>query len=658
MKKKTLNNTIENLMRNMQLKQNSLNPLTANEISKYILQTFENENFVIVDHINNYYEKKSTIDLSLKNTARLIIDDTTPQKNIYFEYYHKNNDNNTVQLKQSYIVKNNEYINNNEVINNLDDIADEQIFNKEELIDILKKSNQVPNRVLAQAQNSVLNNDEITDAIIENIDKVANNKFINVLQELERATSRNEKLDIPNWQRTKYKWYEFYVNKLPEKVKILCDISKINAYALNYPTKQNDVLFKKNKLENTVNLAKNIKDTKYIDFLNELKDVIEKNKEYFNIQSYYSLYDVNTENAPTRDKMFSIIRDINESNIDQVIDSLLPDVEKNRLSNINKINFEIDIYNVQIKEANKKLIEIKPTLLKSMEDLQNINSKYRTYESNDILTRYRINRLDDVRDVIEAPEQLKSENDLLKLLEDDKTEYNNLTFNYENLSEKLQKESYKNYELAEQMNDLKEKLKNSNIFELKNKNSLKQQINDIHNELNNTSNKMDSYLNEMNNIRKQIIPFEKASEVYDLINNNSLVKNQIFHCKNSLIEKNINLEKINLFYLKFNNLKNDYKNLLIKYREKVPTYANITNEICKKIYNENKFLDDQKNPILSLNNIENETNEILKNNSNLKLKLNIINKEINQNIQINQKTENEKNNNENTNNFDEIEIIE
>lgn len=58
MKKKTLNNTIENLMKNIQLRQNSINPLTADEISKYILQTFENENFVIVDHINNYYEKK------------------------------------------------------------------------------------------------------------------------------------------------------------------------------------------------------------------------------------------------------------------------------------------------------------------------------------------------------------------------------------------------------------------------------------------------------------------------------------------------------------------------------------------------------------------------------------------------------------------------
>ena len=47
MKKKTLNNTIENLMKNIQLRQNSINPLTADEISKYILQTFENENFVI-----------------------------------------------------------------------------------------------------------------------------------------------------------------------------------------------------------------------------------------------------------------------------------------------------------------------------------------------------------------------------------------------------------------------------------------------------------------------------------------------------------------------------------------------------------------------------------------------------------------------------------
>lgn len=654
MKKKTLNNTIENLMRNIQLKQNSLNPLTADEISKYILQTFENENFVIVDHINNYYEKKSTIDLSLKNTARLIIDDTTPQKNIYFEYYHKNNDN-TVQLKQSYIIKNNEYINNNEVTNNLNDIADEQIFNKEELIDILNKSNQVPNRVLAQAQNFVLNNDEVTDAIIENIDKVANNKFVNVLQELERATSRNEKLDIPNWQRTKYKWYEFYANKLPEKVKILCDISKINAYALNYPTKQNDVLFEKSKLENSVNLASNIKNTKYIDFLSELKNVLENNKEYFNNQSYYSLYGVNTKDSPTKDKMISIIRDINTSNIDQVIDSLLSNVEGNRLSNINEIEFEMDIYNTQIKNENKKLSEIKTNYLNNMEELQRLSGKYGTYEANGILTRYRISRIDASLDNIDTPELFKSENELLNLLEDDKKEYDNLTFNYENLSEKLQKESYKNYELAEQMNDLKEKLKNSNVFELKNKNSLKQQINDIHNELNNTSNKMDSYLNEMNNIREQIIPFEKASEVYDLINENSIIRKQIHLSMNNLTEKKNNLEKVNSFYMNLNNLKNDYKNLLIKYREKVPTYANITNEICKKIYNENKYLDDQKNPILSINNIENETNEILKNNSNLKLKLNIINKELNQNVQ-NNKNENEKN--ENVNDFNEIEIVE
>lgn len=61
MKKKTLNNTIENLMKNIQLRQNSINPLTADEISKYILQTFENENFVIVDHINNYYEKNQQL---------------------------------------------------------------------------------------------------------------------------------------------------------------------------------------------------------------------------------------------------------------------------------------------------------------------------------------------------------------------------------------------------------------------------------------------------------------------------------------------------------------------------------------------------------------------------------------------------------------------
>lgn len=655
MKKKTLNNTIENLMKNIQLRQNSINPLTADEISKYILQTFENENFVIVDHINNYYEKKSTIDLSLKNTARLIIDDTAPQKNIYFEYYHKNNDN-TVQLKQSYIIKNNEYINNNEVINNLHDIADEQIFNKEELIDILEKSNQVPNRVLAQASNNVLNNDEITDDIIKNIDKVANNKFINVLQELERASARQEKLDIPSWQRTKYKWYEFYVNKLPEKVKILCDISKINAYALNYPTKQNEVLFEKSKLENSINLVTNIKDTKYTDFLNELKDVIEKNKEYFNAQSYFGLYGVNTKDLPTKNKMISIIRDINTSNIDQVIDSLLSNVEEKRLSNIDEIKFEVNIYNTQIENENKKLSEIKTNYLNNIEELQRLSGKYRTYEANDILTRYRISRIDD----IDTSEQFKSENELLNLLEDDKKEYDNLTFNYENLSEKLQKESYKNYELAEQMNDLKEKLKNSNVFELKNKNSLKQQINDIHNKINNISNKMDSYLKEMNNIREQIIPFEKASEVYDLINENSIVRKQIHLSMDNLTEKKNNLEKVDSFYMNLNNLKNDYKNLLEKYHDKVPKYANITNEICNKIYNESKYLDDQKNPILSLNNIENETNEILKNNSNLKLKLNIINKELNQNEQNNHNYQNiQKNENEeNKDDFDKIEILE
>jgi len=171
---------------------------------------------------------------------------------------------------------------------------------------------------------------------------------------------------------------------------------------------------------------------------------------------------------------------------------------------------------------------------------------------------------------------------------------------------------------------------------------------------------MDSYLKEMNNIREQIIPFEKASEVYDLINENSIVRKQIHLSMDNLTEKKNNLEKVDSFYMNLNNLKNDYKNLLEKYHDKVPKYANITNEICNKIYNESKYLDDQKNPILSLNNIENETNEILKNNSNLKLKLNIINKELNQNEQNNHNYQNiQKNENEeNKDDFDKIEILE
>lgn len=644
-----LKQEIEKLVNDLQLRQNSKYPLSIEEASKYVLKVFEDKSFITVDKVRKDYDlyvtNKDVINLSLKNTSTLVLNYPSGDRlgsnlaenytDIYFECYQKDNESNKVQKRKLYLFKNSKFVQNNEIMKNIDAIVNEQKFNKEEIIDILNHETEVPNRLLDQTPINVLMDNDISDALIKNMKKVAKYNYNEAMDQYNYGSFGGE--DIKDWQKKEYKWYEENVKNLPESVKIACDIFKLNNEVFKYPQKQKDLIIEKNICQNKLKLSDKIVSTHYEDFMKELKQVAENNKEFMKNHKNFSY---NDEIQFDEKYLLESVRRINSGNIEDKLKELNSKDYKNYINEIQDEQKEKEENNSLLESTTLKQDKIRDKIKESVQNITQNSPKYNNENFKNTLNEY-VFKMFGLENLIFADQEKNVESKAFEAIKLDATEYDNLKYQFENLAKENEKDNLNVTMLKSEKVGLEAKLVALNpidtIFKSK---SIKMEINDLKHQIDDLTTKIDSRLGEMNNIREQIKPLEEVANLRDLLQDSKINRAEIKRCENNIraCDQYIDIYfKLNDGYKKFNN---DLKTLLTNNKENLLDYANITNEIKIEIYD--NIMEGNKNTEYNLSNVSYLANKSATNNLGLGADLRMVSQELEKANEVNKEQENTK----------------